>query len=68
MKTVNKLSVFIQSVFLLISFILKLTFSVVLCGIPLVLLIEWCFPDYVHILNKEITDKTIINLIENKKN
>lgn len=67
MKTVNKLSVFIQSVFLLISFILKLTFSVVLCGIPLVLLIEWCFPDYVHILNKEITDKTIINLIENKK-
>lgn len=47
--------------------IIVFIFSVVICGIPLLLLVEWCFPDYIHVFNKEITAKTVINLVEDKK-
>lgn len=67
MKFLKNISIFIYAVITFIGFILKISLSLVICGVPLILLLEWCFPDYVHILNKEITDKTIINLIENKK-
>ena len=67
MKLSENISTFIYAVIVFIGFILKMTLSLMICGIPLVLLLVWCFPDYIHIINKEITDKTIVNLVENKR-
>lgn len=52
---------------IMIWHIIVLLFSLLVCGVPLLLLVEWCFPDYVHIFNREITTKTILNLVEGKK-
>lgn len=47
--------------------IIVFLFVIILCGVPLLLLAEWCFPDYVHVLNRNITVETVVNLIDEKK-
>ena len=58
---------FFASILIIVWHITIFIFSIVICGIPLLLLVEWCFPDYVHVFNKEITAKAIVKLVEEKK-
>lgn len=48
-------------------FLLRLIFSIVIVGLPLLLLAEWCFPDYVHIINEEISVRLVDNLAEEQE-